>query len=473
VTLYNDAAVSLWGEEPDLGPDSPAPAHRMLRPHGAPLPNDRAPLAAAFPPGASRTGVEAIIERPDGERRSVLVYPHRTFDGAGRIDGGINILLDITERKRVEEALRWSEAFARGVIAATPDCVKILALDGQFVWVSDQGLRLLEVESFEILRGTSWLDLWLDERDRTAALEAVEAALEGRVGRFEGACPTGLGNPRFWDVAVSAIPGPDGRPDRLLVVSRDITARKATEEALRAADRRKDEFLATLAHELRNPLAPIRNGLEIMRLSECDGERVARTRQMMARPVSQMVRLIDDLLDVSRITRGKIELQRAPADLGTVLESAIETSGPSIREHCHQLEVVVPPDPIPVFADLTRLAQVFANLLNNAAKYTPAGGLIRLVVERRGDEASVTVRDNGIGIPGDMLGRVFERFTQIDRSLERVQGGLGIGLSIARRLVEMHGGAVEARSDGPGRGSEFVVRVPVMTAAPEELPAVR
>jgi PAS domain-containing protein len=150
VTLYNDAAVSLWGEEPDLGPDSPAPAHRMLRPHGAPLPNDRAPLAAAFPPGASRTGVEAIIERPDGERRNVLVYPHRTFDGAGRIDGGINILLDITERKRVEEALRWSEAFARGVIAATPDCVKILALDGQFVWVSDQGPRLLEVESFEI-----------------------------------------------------------------------------------------------------------------------------------------------------------------------------------------------------------------------------------------------------------------------------------------------------------------------------------
>jgi signal transduction histidine kinase len=210
-----------------------------------------------------------------------------------------------------------------------------------------------------------------------------------------------------------------------------------------------------------------------MRLSECDGERVARTRQMMARQVSQMVRLIDDLLDVSRITRGKIELQRAPADLGTVLESAIETSGPSIREHCHQLEVVVPPDPIPVFADLTRLAQVFANLLNNAAKYTPAGGLIRLVVERRGDEASVTVRDNGIGIPGDMLGRVFEMFTQIDRSLERAQGGLGIGLSIARRLVEMHGGAVEARSDGPGRGSEFVVRVPVMTAAPEELPAVR
>ena len=234
---------------------------------------------------------------------------------------------------------------------------------------------------------------------------------------------------------------------------------------LREADRRKDEFLATLAHELRNPLAPIRNGLQVLRLSGTENGMVAEARCMMERQVSQMVRLVDDLLDVSRITRNKLDLRRQRLALAAVVHSAVETSRPLIEQSRHTLSLTLPPGPVHIDADPVRLAQVFSNLLNNSAKYTEPGGRIWLVAEISGHEVAVRVRDTGMGIPADALPRIFEMFSQVDRNMERAQGGLGIGLTLVRRLVEMHGGTVEARSDGPGRGSEFIVRLPL---APED-----
>ncbi len=251
----------------------------------------------------------------------------------------------------------------------------------------------------------------------------------------------------------------------------DISERKQTELLLREADRRKSEFLATLAHELRNPLAPLRNGLQVIRLAGHDHEAVDQARAMMERQLGHMVRLIDDLLDLSRITNGKIELRRERIELRAAVQDAVETSRPLVEELGHELTVRLPSQPIPVEADRTRLAQVFANLLNNAAKYTPRGGHITLTVEQQGSDAVVKVRDDGIGIAADVLPRIFEMFSQVDGSLERAQGGLGIGLNLVRGLVERHGGRVEAYSDGPSRGSEFVVRLPVLLApAPERPP---
>jgi PAS domain S-box-containing protein len=231
---------------------------------------------------------------------------------------------------------------------------------------------------------------------------------------------------------------------------------------MKEADRRKSEFLAMLAHELRNPLAPLRNGLHIMRLAGEDSQAAAQVRGMMERQLGQMVRLIDDLLDLSRITHGKIELHREQIDLATVIQDAIDTSRPLITAARHELIVNLPPAPVIVYADRNRLAQVFANLLNNSAKFTEKSGRIWLSAERHGSDVLVKVKDTGIGIPAEMLPKIFEMFTQADRSLERSRSGLGIGLSLVQRLVEMHGGRVEAHSEGPGTGSEFIVRLSVV-----------
>jgi signal transduction histidine kinase len=249
----------------------------------------------------------------------------------------------------------------------------------------------------------------------------------------------------------------------------DITDRKRYEDSLRDADRRKDEFLATLAHELRNPLAPLRNGLQLIKLAGDKAEAVEQARGMMERQLAQMVRLIDDLLDVSRITRGKLQLRRERVELASVIQSAVEGSRPLIKASAHQLTIRIPPEPVLLDADPTRLAQVFGNLLTNAAKYTEKGGHIWLTAERQGGEIAVSVKDTGIGIAAEHLPRLFEMFSQATPALERSQGGLGIGLSLVQGLVEMHGGSVEARSEGPGKGSEFIVRLPVAggTTRPE------
>jgi signal transduction histidine kinase/ActR/RegA family two-component response regulator len=237
---------------------------------------------------------------------------------------------------------------------------------------------------------------------------------------------------------------------------------------LRDADRRKDEFLATLAHELRNPLAPLRNGLQVIRLAGSTGI-VEEARTMMERQLAHLVRLVDDLLDMSRVTSGKLELRRQWVELRTVIDAAIETSRPAIEQAGHELSVVIPQDPILLDGDSTRLSQVVSNLLNNSAKYTHRGGHVRLSVHREGDMAVIVVADDGIGIPPSMLGKVFEMFIQVDRALEKTNGGLGIGLSLVQGLVEMHGGTIEARSEGEGRGSQFIVRLPARFVAVQDV----
>jgi PAS domain S-box-containing protein len=236
---------------------------------------------------------------------------------------------------------------------------------------------------------------------------------------------------------------------------------------LKESDRRKDEFLAMLAHELRNPLAPIRNAVQILRLKGPFLPELQWARDVIDRQVQQMTRLVDDLLDVSRITRGKIELRKERIGLATVVKSAVETSRPLIEKQGHELTVVIPPEPIHLEADLARLSQVLSNLLDNAAKYTDRGGRIWLTAERQNDQVLIRVKDTGIGIPPEMLPRIFEMFTQVDPSLERSQSGLGIGLMLVQRLVEMHGGTVEAHSAGPGMGSEFVLSFPVVAEVKE------
>lgn len=237
---------------------------------------------------------------------------------------------------------------------------------------------------------------------------------------------------------------------------------------LKEADRRKDEFLAMLAHELRNPLAPLRNALHVVRQRGPEQSAVVRQAwELMDRQVDHLVRLVDDLLDVSRITRGRVELRKEKVDLAEAATRALESARPLIDARRHRLTYEGPPAPVRVEADPVRLAQVIGNLLNNAAKYTDEGGQITLTVGREGHEAVVRVRDTGAGLPPEMLPRVFDLFTQAESTLDRAQGGLGIGLTLVRSLVEMHGGSVQALSAGPGQGSEFVVRLPALAGEPE------
>ncbi len=242
-----------------------------------------------------------------------------------------------------------------------------------------------------------------------------------------------------------------------------IQERARVEEALRDADRRKDEFLATLAHELRNPLAPIRNSLHILRLSTGRDPAAEQVCEMIERQVGYLVRLVDDLLEVSRITRGKVELRMEPVELAAVIRSAVEASRPLIQASGHRLAISLPPQPLILVGDPVRLTQIFANLLNNAAKYMNQGGQIWLSAKRENGNVSVCVRDTGIGITAEMLPHIFKMFTQVDRSQRQSQGGLGIGLTLVKTLVEMHGGKVQARSPGLDQGSEFVVSFPLST----------
>jgi len=236
----------------------------------------------------------------------------------------------------------------------------------------------------------------------------------------------------------------------------DISDRKRAEDALREADRQKDEFLAVLAHELRNPLAPILNAVQVLQKRETDDPIILRQRAVIERQARQMARLLDDLLDVSRIAHGKIELRRQPVDLVAIIDQVVESCRPLIEQRQQALSVTLPPHPLCLDADPVRLHQVVGNLLNNATKYTPLGGQIHLMAGQEGKSAVVRVVDTGVGIAPEYLPRIFELFSQADRSLSRSEGGLGIGLTMVKRLVELHRGTVEVHSEGAGRGAEFV-----------------
>jgi PAS domain S-box-containing protein len=403
-------------------------------------------------------------------------------------------------------ALRTSEIRYRRLFEAAHDGVLLLDPETRKIVDANPFMTSLLGSTRDELIGRELYELGFvaDEQSSRSMFQALK---ELRQFRYENLPLRSLEGQHREVEVVANLYDEDGKPIIQCNI-RDVTDRKRAEEELRrlaselsAADRRKDEFLATLAHELRNPLAPLRNGLQVMRVSSGNEEVFDEVRTMMERQLGQMVHLIDDLLDVSRISQGKLELRRKRVNLSTALNNAIETSRTLIEIGGHQLTLVVPPEPIFVDADVTRLGQVFSNLLNNAAKYSDPGGLIEVVVSEEkvaSDEGrvasektaiaesdslkltttplatplsplttnhsplvTVSVKDTGIGIPADMLPRIFDLFTQVDRSLEKSQGGLGIGLSLVQRLVEMHGGSIEAHSEGHGKGSEFVVRLPI------------
>ena len=371
---------------------------------------------------------------------------------------------DAIEAARSQEALRESERLYRAIGESIDYGVWLADADGRNRYTSDSFLRLTGLTQ-ERCAGQGWKEA-VHPADAPGLLAHWERCLrtgeqldhEFRVRSAEGGSRNILGR---------GVPVRNARGSIVAWagINLDIHRLKQVENELRELDQRKNEFLATLAHELRNPLAPLRNGLEVMRLAAANPATVEKARAMMERQLGQMVRLVDDLLDVSRVSRGKIELRREDVELAAVLRNALETSQPLMAERAHELVARVPPERIVVNADVTRLSQVFWNLLNNAVKYTEPGGRVELEVTPMDGEVAVSIRDNGIGIPAEMQARVFDIFTQVDRSLEKSQGGLGIGLSIAKRLVEMHGGSIAVRSAGHRMGSEFTVRLPARIEA--------
>jgi two-component system CheB/CheR fusion protein len=290
-------------------------------------------------------------------------------------------------------------------------------------------------------------------------------ALDGETARLELQIDFGTIGPRWINAVYTPTFGSDGKPDGWVGVVIDIDAQKRSEEALRVTDRRKDTFLAVLAHELRNPLAPLRNSLEILKRPDSSAAQNQQARTAMERQLSHMVRLVDDLLDLSRINSDKLELKKRPVALAEVVSQAVETVRPLVADAGHELLIDLPREPIQLNADVVRLSQAFSNLLNNACKYTDSGGRISLTAARDDEHVNVAIRDNGIGIPADLSPKIFEMFTQANHKNARQHGGLGIGLALVKRLVEMHEGEVSAGANPAGQGSEFRVRLPVIAAA--------
>ena len=367
--------------------------------------------------------------------------------------------------RKAEEAAQISTKQWQVTFDAINDGVVLLDRDGRAVQVNS---------AMEGMLGKSWNDLSGQEIHDLLSIPPVpEDSPFLRMldsGQREAVDLT-LGD-RWIRVTVDPIRDADGDINGGLCIASDITDRRRLEEELRrraeelaAADRRKDEFLAMLAHELRNPLAPISNALEAIRLARSNAAATEEALNIARRQIGHMARLLDDLLDVSRFTRGKVHLRKVPVDLTTILRQAVETSRPLIEKSGHEFLTSFPAETVWLDGDPTRLAQIVANLLNNAAKYTDRGGRIALVADREGDEAVVRVRDNGIGLSAEMLPRVFDLFAQADRSLDRSQGGLGIGLTLVRSLVQLHDGNVSVESRGPGQGSEFIVRLPTSSCA--------
>ena len=347
ITYFNQHAVQLWGRKPKLNDpvDRFCGSFKLYAIDGSPITHDQCWMALALKNSLEYNGHEIIIERPDGQRRTTLAYANPISDDGGKLIGAVNVLVDISDRKLAEEALKQ-------------------------------------------------------------------------------------------------------------------------------ADRSKNEFLATLAHELRNPLAPIRAAVKILQLKSKVTPESQSALEVIERQTRQMTRLIDDLLDIARITSNKLELRRERIEASEVFNTAVETSRPLIEQRGHKLIVKLPAEPIHIDGDMVRLAQVISNLLNNAAKYTERGGRIWLAAARRGEQAIIKVRDTGMGIPAEILPRIFEMFAQAERSTNGSPGGLGIGLTLVKRLVEMHGGTITAHSDGRGKGSEFIVRVPLTSSQPPQ-PEVR
>jgi len=421
-------------------------------------------IRAVLETGQPQHNIEIVSQTPaqPGVTRSWLEHLLPITDERGQVIGLSIVVEETTDRRRAEAALRESEERLR------------LAQESARLGVWEWDLRTGVVRASGDLeqlygypQGTSnGSDSSFADRvhpddlpDLRRTLDTAVAAHEPFDADFRVRMPDGT--IRWLNCKGSAAYDLAGSPERVFGVNVDITERKVAEEALREADHRKDEFLATLAHELRNPLVPIRNAVEILKHHGPPDSGAQRVHELIERQVQHLVRLIDDLLDVSRISRGKLQLRKERVPLAAVLERALEVARPLIERAGHDLEVSLPPQPIHLDADPVRLAEVFSNLLDNACKFTERGGRIRLSVACDGTEVAVRVADSGIGITPEHLDGIFDMFVQLPATADRVRSGLGIGLALTRGLVEMHGGRIQAYSAGLGKGCTFTVRLPV------------
>ena len=416
--------------------------------------------------------------RSDGRRIIVSLTISPIKDAAGNVTGASKIVRDVTERKRTE---RERQNFVT-VVENSTDFIGMCDLQGLPFFVNRAGLEMVGLDDIEQARRTSVQEFFFPEDQGMIMNEFFPAVLANGHGEVEVRFRHfKTGEPRWMAYKVLTLTNAANEPVGFASVSQDVTERKRLADDLRRlaadlaeADRRKNEFLATLAHELRNPLAPMSNMLEVVKHAGDDREILKRAHDTIERQLGQMVRLVDDLLDLNRITYDRLELRRSEVELSSVIQQAVEVARPLIDAAGHDLTVELPDEPIYLNADRARLAQVFGNLLNNSSKYTRPNGRIWLSAKHIDNEVMVIVKDNGAGIPQDKLDRIFDMFMQVDLTAERSQGGLGIGLTLVKRLAEMHGGSIEARSAGEGQGSEFIVRLPVLSkpsVAAQQTPA--
>ena len=419
------------------------------------------------------TRFETWIEYLEAGLRCVEAryVPHT--DDHGEVHGFFALVTDVTERKRDEERHRLQAEELTTLMDATPAAVWVTYdPDCRTISGSRAGYELLRmpvgsnlskaageedpVPHFKVLK--DGVELAPDELPMQRAARGVEVrGFEEEVVFDDGSRLHLFGN-------AMPLRGPEGKVRGAIGAFVDITQRKLAEEAVKEADRRKDDFLAMLAHELRNPLAPIRNAVQVMRHLGSQDPRLQEMRDVVDRQTDQLAHIVDDLLDISRISLGKVVLRKEKVDLSTIIGRAVETSRPFIAARGHRLTVSLPPESLQIEGDVTRLVQVVSNLLHNAAKYTETGGDIRVTAEGRGPEVQIRVKDNGVGISAAILPHVFDLFTQAEHTLGRSEGGLGIGLTLVKNIVEMHGGTVRALSAGQGQGTEVVISLPAGTA---------
>jgi PAS domain S-box-containing protein len=379
--------------------------------------------------------------------------------------------LDISEDKKVQSALARERRFLRRVIDASPSLIFVKDRSGRYLLANEAMARCYGTTAEAVL-GRTDAEFAARPAEVQRFLMDDRQVMESRVAKYIPEEPVTCADGQVRWFATYKVPLVEGgRCDRVLGVATDITERRQAEAELREAARRKDEFLAMLGHELRNPLVPLRNAAYVLGRMDFADPKLQWAQGLIEQQVAHLGRLVDDLLDVGRIVRGGVEIRREPVELAEVVAQALETARVMMEARGHALELSLPEEPVWLEGDRVRLTQVLVNLLGNAAKYTDSGGHVALAARVADGELVLTVRDDGIGMPPELLPRVFDLFCQGERGLERAQGGLGIGLTLVRGVVELHGGRVEVESPGPGQGSTFTVRLPVLARPPEAHPA--